>query len=260
MKALQPCKMFNPLHWLGLFALLLISLPLVTCAILTTTLAASTLLIRVNLVYIELGFALIRSWLVVDRPSQPSTQTLEGRFSPSYSTSYRHRKRPSSASSAVSPQDATSTRKPPTASDSLASPVGAGGMDRDFEGVGGWKLSGDSHDDALWIGMNSRLELPAASGDRQRRHARSLTSGSQKFYHSPESTYMSPVQSRRTSPPMTEGTTSPEGYFSMQPNRWIGTRFEALAKSRTEERRKSLSGSNPSPDGSGKSAKGTASR
>jgi hypothetical protein len=55
---------------------------------------------------------------------------------------------------------------------------GSGGAERDFEGVGGWRVPGSDDDDFLWTSMNSRLELPAIVDDRKRHHQRSLTSGS----------------------------------------------------------------------------------
>ncbi|KAF3767835.1 hypothetical protein M406DRAFT_355727 [Cryphonectria parasitica EP155] len=49
------------------------------------------------------------------------------------------------------------------------------GMDRDFEGVGGWRLDGkDADDDDAWTQLNSRLELPH---DPQRRHHHRSPSG-----------------------------------------------------------------------------------
>lgn len=49
------------------------------------------------------------------------------------------------------------------------------GMDRDFEGVGGWRLNGkNAADDDAWTQLNSRLELPL---DQQRRHHRRSPSG-----------------------------------------------------------------------------------
>lgn len=55
---------------------------------------------------------------------------------------------------------------------------GSGGVERDFEGVGGWRVPGSDDDDVLWTSMNSRLELPAILDERKRHHQRSLTSGS----------------------------------------------------------------------------------
>ncbi|KAK0750974.1 hypothetical protein B0T18DRAFT_59804 [Schizothecium vesticola] len=37
------------------------------------------------------------------------------------------------------------------------------GLDRDFEGIGGWRLDGNEDEDGSWTNINSRLELP---GDR----------------------------------------------------------------------------------------------
>ncbi|KZF23484.1 hypothetical protein L228DRAFT_260305 [Xylona heveae TC161] len=55
-------------------------------------------------------------------------------------------------------------------------------LDRDFEGMGGWRYPDAPEDDRTWSSFNSRLELPAlALGERtrtKRNHNRSLTSGS----------------------------------------------------------------------------------
>lgn len=47
------------------------------------------------------------------------------------------------------------------------------GMDRDFEGVGGWRLD-NRDDDADWANINSRLELPL---ERSQRHHHRSSSG-----------------------------------------------------------------------------------
>lgn len=49
------------------------------------------------------------------------------------------------------------------------------GQQRDFEGVGGWRLDPPSDEESLWTNINARLELPA---DHIRRHRRSVTGGS----------------------------------------------------------------------------------
>ncbi len=86
------------------------------------------------------------------------------------------------------------------------------GPTRDFEGVGGWRLDKSSDDDdALWTGINSRLELPA---DHTRRHHRSLTGGSMpgdmrsKRSYSPEATMNT---SKTRTPP--SSIIALEGYF-----------------------------------------------
>ncbi|KAK5653876.1 hypothetical protein OQA88_7800 [Cercophora sp. LCS_1] len=45
------------------------------------------------------------------------------------------------------------------------------GMDRDFEGVGGWRLD-DQDDDGNWTNINSRLELPVETRGSQSRASR----------------------------------------------------------------------------------------
>ena len=52
------------------------------------------------------------------------------------------------------------------------------GIERDFEGVGGWRVPGSDDDDVLWTSMNSRLELPAIIDEHNLNHRRSLTSSS----------------------------------------------------------------------------------
>lgn len=64
------------------------------------------------------------------------------------------------------------------AGDNASGPSGhwafvSSGMDRDFEGVGGWRLD-SRNDDADWAMINSRLELPL---DRTQRHHHRTASG-----------------------------------------------------------------------------------
>lgn len=51
-------------------------------------------------------------------------------------------------------------------------------LERDFEGVGGWRVPGSDDDDVLWTSMNSRLELPAIIDEHNLNHRRSLTASS----------------------------------------------------------------------------------
>jgi hypothetical protein len=89
------------------------------------------------------------------------------------------------------------------------------GPTRDYEGVGGWRLDKSSDDDdALWTGINSRLELPA---DHTRRHYRSSTGGSMpgdmrvNRSCSPEATTTMNTSKARTPPSSMVGLG--EGYF-----------------------------------------------
>jgi hypothetical protein len=90
-------------------------------------------------------------------------------------------------------------------------------LTRDFEGVGGWRMSGDDDEEALWMGINSRLQLPAETPTR--RHARSLTGGvspGQRWSAGSEAFRMSPVQSRARTP-VRFAIEDESGYFPMQP-------------------------------------------
>lgn len=195
---------FNPLYLLAPPALILVSIPLAVFAAFTSCIAFTLLLIRVSIVYFELGFALLRSWLISDSTKAASKEHYSHAQSP-------QRRRRSSVLSSPSSQE---FRGPPLKSDSYVTLLGAGAPDRDYEGVGGWRVEGDEPEEALWIGMNSRLELPL-SGGGQRRHQRSLTGSSQRWTWSPEALKMSPVQSRARTPSIDQPT---EGYFGLQPH------------------------------------------
>ncbi|KAK8188052.1 hypothetical protein HDK77DRAFT_55312 [Phyllosticta capitalensis] len=231
--------MFNPLYLLGPPILIFLSLPLIALATVTTTLAFVTLFFRVSIVYFELALALFHTWLFNDtsfhNPPKPRVAASSGYSSPAK----YHRSRRSSAASLALSQDLTAPRQPPTKSESFASLFTTAGPNRDFEGVGGWRMPGDGQEEALWIGINSRLELPAVKPERQRKHHRSLTGGSQKFSWSPDAIRMSPVQSRARTPNANEGSCSPDEYFTLQSYKRIGCSVETLGSSHIDERRKS---------------------
>jgi hypothetical protein len=222
---------FNPLYLLAPPALILVSIPLIFFAIVTSTIAFTTLLIRVSIVYFELALALLRSSLFTET-SKPLKQSHTHHHVPSPNTP---RRRGSTISMSSSQDFGYSGRHGPKKSESLASFLGAGvHTQRDYEGIGGWRDAGeDPADEALWIGMNSRLELPAIAPARQRHHQRSLTGGSQRWsgVGSPEAMRMSPVQSRARTPSITEYG---DEYFGLQPH---GRSFH---ESHSSKRRKSL--------------------
>jgi len=248
LSALPSAIMFNPLYLLGPPVLIIVSIPLAIFAVFTTSFALSTLLIRVSFVYVELGIALIHSWLFVpvsksySKPTAPPT--------PSRSSPRRQRNRRSSGTSTASSQDLPTIRKAPRKSDSFASLIGSGEPNRDFEGVGGWRLSGEEEEEAIWVGMNSRLELPAVLPTHQRKHQRSLTGGSQRWSWSPEAVRMSPMQSRARTPIAGTEPSSPEEYFNLQPHNRFSTTSDPIRKSTQDGRRKSHSGSSTSSIGS----------
>ncbi|OCK82535.1 hypothetical protein K432DRAFT_219636 [Lepidopterella palustris CBS 459.81] len=239
--------MFNPLYLLGPPILVLVSIPLAIFAFFTTSIALSTLLIRVSIVYVELGIALIRSWLFVQDPNKTCSKSIAPSSS-SRRTSPHRRNRRSSGASTSSSQDLAISRKPPTKSGSFASLIGSGGPNRDFEGVGGWRVPGEEEEEALWIGMNSRLELPAAvpTHQHQRKHQRSLTGGSQRWSWSPEAIRMSPMQSRARTPVAGAEPLNPEEYFDFDPHNRFSTASDPIGKHTHDGRRKSLSASSTS--------------
>lgn len=267
-------SIFNPLYLLVPPVILLFSIPLGIFAAITTTLAIGTLLIRVSIVYFDLLLALIRSY-IFEKTKPPTPQP---------SPPHRHRSRRGSNFSSSSSQDFTVLGKNgPSKSASFASLLGAGapGSTRDFEGIGGWRETAvNPGEEASWINMNSRLELPAPTVER-RRHQRSLTGGSQRWsgHWSPEAVRLSPAQSRARTPSITELKMSEggDGYFPLQ----LSGSMEAFKITRTDGRvkssgggtedkkkrnttgqygdgrRKSSSGSSFSSQGSGKTSKGT---
>lgn len=197
--------------------ILLFSVPLAIFATITTTLACSILLFRVLLVYAELAVAVIPYYLLgLATPERSLFHTKS--FSNANAVPVRRRKQRSSGGSGA----ASGGSVTPVANDINFGLNQSIGSQRDFEGVGGWRLDVPSEDDALWTSFNSRLELPA---DHVRRHRRSLTSGSMPGErgrgdrsYSPEAMVTSPNTSRaRTPPSRTTGFTVGEGYFPSQP-------------------------------------------
>lgn len=191
------------------------SIPLLSFAAFTTSLAFATLLIRVSVVYVELALALLQSALSPSSSKAPARPIILPLRSPVRSEPPKvgHHRR-GSASSATPPPSTYSHNR----NSSYASLVGIG-PSRDYEGVGGWRLTSgeDQEEEATWMGMNSRLELPALSipSPATKKHMRSLTSGSQKspmlFENVSPEIGRSPGLVRNTG--RLSGTASPEGYF-----------------------------------------------
>ncbi|KAF2649684.1 hypothetical protein K491DRAFT_707982 [Lophiostoma macrostomum CBS 122681] len=241
-------NIFNPMYLLGPPLLLVVSIPLAIFATITTTIAITALTVRVSIVYFELGVALIHAYLL-----PPSQKPLPSRSSSKRTSPSRPRTRRSSISSATS---LDVPRRLHQKSDSLVSLIGTSDVTRDFEGVGGWRVTGGDDEEALWMGINSRLELPTARP--KRRHQRSLTGGSQsqRWTWSPEALRMSPVQSRSRTPTfgITDDKTDTGDYFPSQSThaiRPLSTASEPLGMSIEDARRASTGGSSTSSGGSG---------
>ncbi|KAH9824601.1 hypothetical protein Tdes44962_MAKER04282 [Teratosphaeria destructans] len=181
--------------------LLLLSLPLALFALLTTTLALTILTLRVSILYAELLAALLQTSLL------PSHLTRKNPALPSEPIATRPAsRRSSSRSSSISsgflpPQQQRGMMD----KKSRSSVTLTNGGVRDYEGVGGWRVQGEDEEEALWMGMNSRLRLPARSLNHSHRGSFVLGSGQV----SPEL-----VRTPRVTRGSRDGTASPESYFA----------------------------------------------
>lgn len=177
--------------------LLYVSIPLSIFAALTTTLAFSTLFLRALIVYAELGAVLVQNQFINQR-------TNEKNIASDRATAAATEGKPARRSSADS--GSTTPRTPDTG---LGIYSGSGVV-RDFEGVGGWRTEDE---DAIWMSLNSRLELPAMVDTPRRNHHRSRTSGSLTTVSLP---LKSPVRSGARTPTSVRvgDSISSEEYFT----------------------------------------------
>jgi hypothetical protein len=237
-------NLWNPLYAIAPVVLLLISIPLAVFAVITTSIAVSLLACRAAVVYVQLAIAIIGAWLT---PSPPKAHYKPRRSSnlssPEHTSPNRHRNHRRSNASSVSSQDMTvptlKALRLPKSGTSFVLPMGTSEKTRDFEGVGGWRTPGNDDEEALWMGMNSRLQLPADTTSR--RHQRSLTgatSPAQRWSWSPEAFRMSPVQSRARTPTRF-AVDDGGGYFPPQPTSNIRSSGSVAGSSWNHKRRRS---------------------
>ncbi|OTA94467.1 hypothetical protein M434DRAFT_394733 [Hypoxylon sp. CO27-5] len=173
---------FNPLQFFIFPFLFFVALPLALCAGFTTILAFMVLFLRLFLVYLDVGLETLRYVLVGHAahtryvasqrtPPAPSLASSDSSSPPSSpETRYRHRRK---RQGSISISSGTAT---PVGLDGFALAPSIG-LERDFEGIGGWRLDrvdvdADAADDHQWYNLNSRLEIP----DR-RHHFRSQSGG-----------------------------------------------------------------------------------
>jgi hypothetical protein len=176
----------NPVYAVIVPFLFIFTLPIALFASLTTALAFSVLFFRVLIVYVELALAVIPYYVLglghtsssqTTNPKGISLALIQSRTGTSPPAARRRKRRSNSSSSNLSIKSSGSGVVTPTrlSDTSLGFPLATSvGPTRDYEGVGGWRLDNrsDEDEDALWTGINSRLELPS---DHVRRHHRSLT-------------------------------------------------------------------------------------
>ncbi|KAH7035610.1 uncharacterized protein B0I36DRAFT_94629 [Microdochium trichocladiopsis] len=156
------------MSWLKPFKLLIVpfvfivAVPLAICAGLTTILAFLVLFFRLFVVYFDLAIDTLRYVLL--------GRSFDNTASPASRSPHATTPTPSSPTQ-LSPRRRRNRRDSSTASirttgsfDGLPLSLGSA-LERDFEGVGGWRLkSADADpggtDDQQWYSLNSRLEMP----------------------------------------------------------------------------------------------------
>lgn len=192
---------WNPLYAVAPFIIVIVSVPLAIFAVVTTSIALSLLAFRGFIVYTQLGTALLGAWLSPTPPKPAAVQHQHPSPERSSPPRSRHRRNSNNGSGSSSQDTVVNASRLGPKSGSFSLLLGEGGLTRDYEGVGGWRDTGNEDEEALWMGINSRLQLPAATPGRrhQRRHT-GEQSPSQRWTWSPEAFRMSPVQSRARTP------------------------------------------------------------
>lgn len=187
----------NPVYALIVPFLFIFTIPLAVFAGVTTTLAFSVLMFRVAIVYVDIAVNMVPQYLTGRRvypfprgyastllstteasSNMPPSPVGSGTNSPptSRQVARHHRRRRTSGASLHSVGSITPVDDHIGSKRNSFMMIPSIGMDRDFEGVGGWRLGGrnpDDDDDA-WTHINSRLELPL---DYQRKHHQRSPSG-----------------------------------------------------------------------------------
>lgn len=167
-------SILSPIKFCIISFLSLLTFPLAVLAGLTTVLAFAILLLRVCLVYVDFFVSFIPTYVFGRhtysrrlREAKPSPILIT---SPSLSSTSSYAVRRARHPTAMSP---TSVEAFTPATEHGFDLMSTPGMDRDFEGLGGWR----NDDDERWTNINSRFrftEGPVAVGQN---HYRTLSGG-----------------------------------------------------------------------------------
>jgi hypothetical protein len=240
---------WSPTYALAPVILLSISIPLAILAAFTTSVAFFLLFCRAFVVYIEFTVALVGTWFdPTSAKKSPSLYRSPPSSSPTQLSPIRHRQLHSSIGSSSSFPDAIVPSARPGRLDisSGMTPLDTTEVPRDYEGVGGWRTPGNGDEEAPWMGMNSRLQLP---GDTPaRRHQRSRSGGSspiQRRTWSPEASRTNLLHGR-VKTPVRFAIEDEGGYFPPQPMTSIRQSSDVVNSSKSHKRRKSGSSSSSS--------------
>ncbi|KAL6860475.1 hypothetical protein ACO1O0_004503 [Amphichorda felina] len=152
---------FNPVHALIIPSLCVVTVPLAILAGITTTLAFCVLIIRVLLIYLDIALSIVPQSLSgltsrillkpVETPPIPAPKLASPSPLRRQYPSNHHRRRRSSASVLSGSTSSISERG--------LGLIPSVGPDRDFEGIGGWRVGG-TEDDELWTSVSPRLDIP----------------------------------------------------------------------------------------------------
>ncbi|KAI0863694.1 hypothetical protein F4860DRAFT_467533 [Xylaria cubensis] len=225
---------FNPLKFVIFPFVFVVALPLALCAGVTTILAFLVLFLRLFIVYFDVGLETLR-YVLLGHATQsryiasrrtlaiaPGSSADSTPLSSPMATASRHRRRLKRQASGGGGSGSIS---PVLGFDGLSGVTPSVGLERDFEGVGGWRL--ESVNEQQWYNLNSRLENPY-----RRHHFRSQSGGavlsgsagpgimarrgSATALHIPERHRLTPSPSQsRSRTPKPQGLTraDQDGYF-----------------------------------------------
>jgi hypothetical protein len=238
-------NMWNPVYAMAPFVLLMVSIPLAIFAIITTSIAVSLLAGRAFMVYIQLTVALIGAY-ISPTTQKPANTTIQSSLPASPEGTSPIRERRHRRNENISSTSSQETIVPAVRSGLLTDNNGSSNTSsrasettRDFEGVGGWRSPGDEDEEALWMGLNSRLQPPT---DGRRRYTRSLSGTS------PEAFRMSPVHSRARTP-VRFAVDNEDDYFPPQSSSAAYAASNTSETSSKHKRRKSGSSSSSTSSG-----------
>ncbi|KAI1426805.1 hypothetical protein F5Y12DRAFT_234156 [Xylaria sp. FL1777] len=181
----SPVLFFGPLKFFVFPFVFIVAFPLALCAGITTIVAFLVLFLRLFLVYFDVGLETLRYVLIghatharyitsrgTSGVTPGSPTTLASLPSSSTATTLKHRRREKSHR-----RGSSGLVVPSSALDGFAAVTPSIGLERDFEGVGGWRLEStdvdtDNAEEQQWCNLNSRLENPY-----RRFHFRSQSGG-----------------------------------------------------------------------------------
>ncbi|KAI0904672.1 hypothetical protein F4824DRAFT_517614 [Ustulina deusta] len=216
---------FSPLKFFVFPFVFLVALPLALCAGVTTIVAFLVLFLRLFLVYFDVGLETLRYALIghatharyiashgtpaVTPGSSVNSTPLP---SPAVTTS-RHRRRGKRHGSGGG-----GLITPGSGFDGFSAVTPSIGLERDFEGVGGWRLEStdvdtDNPEERQWCNLNSRLENPYGRHHFRTQSGGAILSGPTGSGILARPSFMtrshSPEESKRSSSPSRSSSRTP---------------------------------------------------